>query len=139
MPLPEHDVAIVIASDSAECREALRRSIGGAALAAADAQPAAPHRQSRPRQAVSAASRHRRPRYSRDQSVTRAQLSERPDRELPLADVAQARGFPSSFGRAVRMPARARQARRRDAIERYLAERAGAGILRFALRRLRQR
>ncbi len=68
-PLPEHDVAIVIASDSEECREALRKIDRVAAqLAAAAAQSAAARRQSRSRQAASAAARHRRPRYTRDRS-----------------------------------------------------------------------
>ena len=41
-PLPDHDVAIVIASDSEECRDALRRiERGRCALAAAVAQSAA--------------------------------------------------------------------------------------------------
>ena len=55
-PLPEHDVAIVIASDSEECREALRKiDQAAAALAAAAAQSAAARRQSRSRQAASPA------------------------------------------------------------------------------------
>ena len=56
-PLPEHDVAIVIASDSEECRDALAQDRPGrGALAAAAAQSAAARRQSGSRQAVSTAS-----------------------------------------------------------------------------------
>ncbi len=57
--LPEHDVAIVVASDSEECREALAVDRkGGATLAAAAAQSPRSDRQPRSRQAVSAAGGH---------------------------------------------------------------------------------
>ena len=53
-PLPDHDVAIVIASDSEECRDALRYHRSGCgSLAAADAESAAPCLQSGSRQAAS--------------------------------------------------------------------------------------
>jgi len=55
-PLPAHDVAIVIASDSEECRDAL--GIIDRAVAAADAESAASRRQSGSRQAASSASRN---------------------------------------------------------------------------------
>ena len=60
-PLPDHDVAIVVASDSDECRDALAiiRS-GRRALAAADVESAAAGPQSRSRQAASPAARDRR-------------------------------------------------------------------------------
>jgi flagellar hook-basal body protein len=66
-PLPDHDVAIVIASDSDECRDALdnHRPRRGP-LAGADAESAAPCLQSGSRQAASSASRDRRARYSGD-------------------------------------------------------------------------
>ena len=66
-PLPDHDVAIVIASDSEDCRDALAQDRRrGGALAAAAAQSAAARRQSRSRQAASPARRHRRARNSGD-------------------------------------------------------------------------
>ena len=58
--LPDHDVAIVIASDSEECRDALDISIRSRSLAAADAQSATARLQSGSRQAASLASRYRR-------------------------------------------------------------------------------
>ena len=140
-PLPEHDVAIVIASDSEECREALRKidRVGGA-LAAAAAQSAAARRQSRSRQAASSAARHRRPRYSRDRSRDPcAILGFGRDRMRPLADIAADMRFPiiirprgshAGVGLAkIDEPRRARPLSRGT---------AGAGILRLALRRLRQ-
>ena len=64
-PLPEHDVAIVIASDSEECVEALRKIDDHCgALAAAAAQSAAPRPQPRSRQAAWLVARHRRARNS---------------------------------------------------------------------------
>ena len=66
-PLPDHDVAIVIASDSDECRDALDIIDRAAARwPAADAESAAPRLQSGSRQAASSASRDRRARYSGD-------------------------------------------------------------------------
>ena len=67
VPLPDHDIAIVIASDSPDCRDALRK-IGAAASRWPQpiAQSAASRRQSRPRQAASRARRNRWSRNSGD-------------------------------------------------------------------------
>ncbi len=125
-PLPDHDVAIVIASDSEECRDALRyHRRGGAALAAADAESAAPRLQPGSRQIASSASRHRGARYSGDdvcdaRAVVRAwpgricrSPTSRPSCEFPL--IVRPRGSHAGVGLA--------KIDDRAAIARYLAER----------------
>ena len=51
-PLPDHDIAIVVASDSEDCRDALAKIEGNPELAAAAAQSATPRRQPGSRQAA---------------------------------------------------------------------------------------
>jgi hypothetical protein len=126
VPLPDHDIAIVIASDSEECREALR--------AIDQAAAGWPRPMLNPPRRVVNLDRDKLHHLLRGikgldmpatESVTRAQLSDASRSDLPLADVAAEFRFPLIVRpRGSHAGVGLAKIDGPDAIDRYLAERA---------------
>ena len=136
VPLPDHDVAIVIASDSEECRDATQDRPGDAALAAAASESAAPCSEPGSRQTVWPAMWHPGPGYPGDRRHDAGAIA----RDGPIE--CWPRGFRGGAAisdhcsAARRMPASARQNRRRCHDRPISRGPPGAGIFRLPLRRL---
>jgi hypothetical protein len=126
VPLPDHDIAIVIASDSEECREALRIIDQAAACW--------PRPMLNPPRRVANLDRDKLHNLLRGikgldtpatESVTRAQLSEASRSDIPLADVAPEFRFPFIVRpRGSHAGVGLAKIDGPDAIDRYLAGRA---------------